>query len=86
VKTTLIEITGFFRMEVDPNKKHPGGRPRGSTNANVTRRRINLRRAQYAVQREIDPTIKLNSLAILERVMRHFYHKAQNSREYRFRG
>jgi len=73
-------------MEVDPNKKHPGGRPRGSTNANVTRRRINLRRAQYAVQREIDPTIKLNSLAILERVMRHFYHKAQNSREYRFRG
>jgi hypothetical protein len=61
VKTTLIEITGFFRMEVDPNKKHPGGRPRGSTNANVTRRRINLRRAQYAVQREIDPTIKLNS-------------------------
>jgi hypothetical protein len=38
------------------------------------------------IQREIDPTIKLNSLAILERVMRHFYHKAQNSREYRFRG
>jgi hypothetical protein len=86
VKTTLIEITGFFQMEVDPNKKHPGGRPRGSTNANVTRRRINLRRAQYAVQREIDPTIKLNSLAILEQVMRHFYHKAQNSREYGFRG
>src|SRR6476620_428116 len=48
-----------------------------STNANVTRRRINLRRAQYAVQREIDRTIQLDSLAILEQVMTHFFYKTQ---------
>ena len=36
-----------------------------------------MRRAQYAVQREIDRTIQLDSLAILEQVMTHFFHKAQ---------
>src|SRR5580704_6636664 len=36
-----------------------------------------LRRAQYAEIREIDRTIQLDSLAILEQVMRHFYWKAR---------
>jgi hypothetical protein len=36
-----------------------------------------LRRAQYAEIREIDRTIQLDSLAILEGVMRHFYWKAR---------
>jgi hypothetical protein len=36
-----------------------------------------LRRAQYAEIREIDRTIQLDSLAILEEVMRHFYCKAR---------
>ena len=36
-----------------------------------------LRRAQYAEIREIDQTIPLDSLAILEAVMRHFYWKAR---------
>ena len=36
-----------------------------------------MRRAQYAQIREIDPTIRLDSLAILEEVMRHFYWKAR---------
>jgi hypothetical protein len=36
-----------------------------------------LRRAQYAKIREIDRTIQLDSLAILEQVMRHFYWKAR---------
>jgi hypothetical protein len=36
-----------------------------------------LRRAQYGEIREIDRTIQLESLAILEEVMRHFYWKAR---------
>jgi hypothetical protein len=36
-----------------------------------------LRRAQYAEIREIDRTIQLDSLAILEEVMRHFFWKAR---------
>jgi hypothetical protein len=36
-----------------------------------------LRRAQYAEIREIDRTIQLDSLAILEQVMRHFFWKAR---------
>jgi hypothetical protein len=36
-----------------------------------------LRRAQYAEVREINQTIQLDSLAILEEVMRHFYWKAR---------
>ena len=36
-----------------------------------------LRRAQYAEIREIDQTIQLDSLAILEEVMRHFFWKAR---------
>ena len=36
-----------------------------------------LRRAQYAEIREIDQTSQLDSLAILEEVMRHFYWKAR---------
>jgi hypothetical protein len=36
-----------------------------------------LRRAQYAEIREIDRTIQLESLAILDGVMRHFYWKAR---------
>ena len=36
-----------------------------------------MRRAQYAQIREIDPTIRLDSLAIFEEVMRHFYWKAR---------
>jgi hypothetical protein len=36
-----------------------------------------LRRAQYAEIREIDQTSQLDSLAILEQVMRHFYWKAR---------
>jgi hypothetical protein len=36
-----------------------------------------LRRAPYAEIREIDRTIQLDSLAILEEVMRHFFWKAR---------
>jgi hypothetical protein len=72
-----IEITAFFAMEADLTKKRGRGRPRGSTNANITRRRINLRRAQYAVQREIDRTITLNSLGILRETLAHFYWRAR---------
>ncbi len=36
-----------------------------------------LRRAQYAAIRKIDQTSQLDSLAILEEVMRHFYWKAR---------
>jgi hypothetical protein len=72
-KDAAIEISGLFAMEADLAKK----RPRGSTNANVTRRRINLPRAQYAVHREIDPTIQLDSLGVLEQAMKHFFIKAQ---------
>jgi hypothetical protein len=36
-----------------------------------------LRRAQYAEIREVDRTIQLDSLAILEEVMRHFFWKAR---------
>jgi hypothetical protein len=50
---------------------------RGSTNANVTRRRINLQRAQYAVQREIDRSISLDSLAVLQESLSHFYWRAR---------
>jgi hypothetical protein len=39
--------------------------------------RRSLRRAQYAEIREIDRTIQLDSLAILEQVMRHFFWKAR---------
>jgi hypothetical protein len=74
-KNGPIEITAFFTMEADLTKKRGRGRPRGSTNANVTRRRINLRRAQYAEQREIDLTIQLDSLGVLEQVMKHFLSK-----------
>ena len=35
------------------------------------------RRAQFAVIGEIDTTISLDSLAVLEEVMRHFYLKAK---------
>ena len=41
------------------------------------RRAMMARRAQFAVVGEIDTTISLNSLAILEEVMRHFYWKAR---------
>ena len=50
---------------------------RGSTNAKAKQRKMALRRAQYAEIREIDQTIQLHSLAILEEVMRHFYWKAR---------
>jgi hypothetical protein len=40
-------------------------------------RKMALRRAQYAEIREIDRTIQLDSLAILEEVLRHFYWKAR---------
>ena len=40
-----------------------------------------LRRAQYAEIREIDRTIQLDSLAILEEVMRHFFWKARWAKE-----
>jgi hypothetical protein len=43
------------------------------TNAKAKQRKMAMRRAQYAQIREIDPTIRLDSLAILEEVMRHFY-------------
>jgi len=36
-----------------------------------------MRRAQYAEIREVDRTIQLDSLAILEEIMRHFYWKAR---------
>ena len=64
-------------MESNLTKKRGRGRPRGSTNANVTRRRINLRRAQYAEKREIDLTIQLDSLGVLEQVMKFFFIKAR---------
>ena len=48
-------------------------RKRGSTNAKAKQRKMALRRAQYAEIREIDRTIQLDSLAILEEVMRHFF-------------
>jgi hypothetical protein len=50
---------------------------RGSTNVKAKQRKMALRRAQYAEIREIDQTIPLDSLAILEQVMRHFYWKAR---------
>ena len=36
-----------------------------------------MRRAQYAEKREIDLTIQLDSLGVLEQVMKHFFIKAQ---------
>ena len=60
-----------------PRGQSLSGRPRGSTNANVARRRINLRRARYAEQREIDLTIQLDSLGVLEQVMKFFFIKAR---------
>jgi hypothetical protein len=72
-----IEISRLFAMEADLTKKRGRGRPRGSTKSNVTRRRITLRRAQYAVQREIDRTITLNSLGILRETLSHFYWRAR---------
>jgi hypothetical protein len=50
---------------------------RGSTNAKAKQRKMALRRAQYAAIREIDQTSQLDSLAMLEEVMRHFYWKAR---------
>jgi hypothetical protein len=64
-------------MEADLTKKRGRGRPRGSTNAKAKQRKMALRRAQYAEIREIDRTIQLDSLAILEEVMRHFFWKAR---------
>jgi hypothetical protein len=64
-------------MEADLTKKRGRGRPRGSTNAKAKQRKIALRRAQYAEMREIDSTIQLDSLAILEEVMKHFYWKSR---------
>jgi hypothetical protein len=46
-------------------------------NAKAKQRKMALRRAQYAEIREIDRTIQLDSLAILEEVMRHFFWKAR---------
>ena len=45
--------------------------------AEAKQRKMALRRAQYGEIREIDRTIQLESLAILEEVMRHFYWKAR---------
>ena len=68
-------------MEADLTKKRGRGRPRGSTNAKAKQRKMALRRAQYAEIREIDRTIQLDSLAILEEVMRHFFWKARWAKE-----
>jgi hypothetical protein len=76
-KNAAIEISAVYKMDADLTKKRGRGRPRGSTNANVRRRRINLRRAQYAVQREIDRAITLNSLGILRETLAHFYWRAR---------
>jgi hypothetical protein len=76
-KNAVIEISAVFKMEADLTKKRGRGRPRGSTNAKAKQRKMALRRAQYAEIREIDRTIQLDSLAILEEVMRHFFWKAR---------
>jgi hypothetical protein len=76
-KNAAIEISAVFKMEADLTKKRGRGRPRGSTNVKAKQRKMALRRAQYAEIREIDQTIPLDSLAILEQVMRHFYWKAR---------
>jgi hypothetical protein len=49
----------------------------GALNAEAKQRKMALRRAQYAEIREVDRTIQLDSLAILEEVMRHFFWKAR---------
>ena len=53
----------------------------GSTNAKAKQRKMAVRRAQYGEIREIDRTIQLDSLAILEEVMRHFFWKARWAKE-----
>ena len=49
----------------------------GALNAKAKQRNMALRRPQYAEIREIDRTIQLDSLAILEEAMRHFFWKAR---------
>jgi hypothetical protein len=52
-------------------------RTKGALSKSTIRRAMMARRAQFAVIGEIDTTISLNSLAVLEEVMRHFYLKAK---------
>ena len=52
-------------------------RTTGARSNSTIRRAMMARRAQFAVIGEIDTTISLNSLAVLEEVMRHFYCKAK---------
>ena len=52
-------------------------RTKGARSNSTIRRAMMARRAQFAVIGEIDTTISLNSLAVLEEVMRHFYLKAK---------
>ena len=52
-------------------------RTKGARSNSTVRRAMMARRAQFAVIGEIDTTISLDSLAVLEEVMRHFYCKAK---------
>ena len=52
-------------------------RTKGARSNSTIRRAMMARRAQFAVIGEIDTTISLDSLAVLEEVMRHFYLKAK---------
>jgi hypothetical protein len=64
--------------ELPERKKRGRGRPRLTTNRHIARRKMALRRrAEYAEEREIDTRIQLDSLGVLEEVLRHFYFKAR---------
>jgi hypothetical protein len=54
-----------------------GERAEAVKNAATIRRNIAARRARFAEHREIDRAIHLDSLAILEEVLGHFYWKAR---------
>jgi hypothetical protein len=52
-------------------------RTKGARSNSTIRRAMIARRAQFAVIGEINTTISLDSLAVLEEVMQHFYFKAK---------
>src|SRR5580693_409562 len=52
-------------------------RTKGARSNSTIRRAMMARRAQFAVIGDIDTTMSLDSLAVLEEVMRHFYCKAK---------
>src|SRR6476620_7458373 len=68
-----VEITSIFAM----GKLFAMARTKGARSNSTIRRAMMARRAQLAVIGETDTTIALDSLAVLEEVMRHFYCKAK---------